>query len=1184
MNRMYRLIWSESIKAFVPAAEITRRRGKRSGGGNALAGAVIAGVTVLASGAAVAGEPTHSGGAIVVAAPTTLAPPPATALPTAPQVTSGAASVVANGTQLTVTESTSSAAINWNTFNIGSAAGVTFVQPGSSSVILNRVLSADPSQIYGTMTSNGIVFLINPQGIVFGQGAEVNVGGLVASSLSLSDKNLLAGNWSFTAGTGAGAVSNAGTIRVTPGGFAALLGGRVGNTGSIAARLGSVALASGSQITLDLDDGGLLKVGVAQATLNAMVANSGAIIADGGRIILTAKSANELLATVVNNTGVLRAEGIGERDGQIWLLAADPLANTGANGAAANAHAVQGAAGAVASSGSIDVSGAGGGEATLAGTSVTLSGTITAGSGGEAGGRVLLNSTQATTLAAGSVVDLASAGTGGKLVAWSDGATNALGMIDARGTGAQGGGGTVEISAGGTLGFDATVQLGAASATRAGTLILDPATLEIAPGSGTAPDTVYQSALQTQSGNIVLSATGQITIDALTNNVLNLANATSLNITSQNSGGISFVNGAGGRPSGITTHDAPVTLLAGGSGSLDNVGQITTNGGDINLSGVYVHLAGGLDATNGGSTPGNVALSIFGGGILSSSANPIAGGQVLLDATYGYIGSASSAVPTATSDLIVKTGGNAYVSDSSAMASLALTSNHLEGSPVGIDISAPNVVLTGSDAIGDGSLYSAAVRWTNYSASNPGGLTGPSAVTITEDGNLLPQNINLPATALTLTSSQGSILGGNAAPIVANTLTMASTLAIGGTDFSGGNAENDLGTGGNTLLTQAGSITANVITAAGNITGIVNLTQQGDLLGSVQASQVLLQASGKIGSRAAPFALDTSTSGQVDNLAAGGDLFVNAQFLNTLVFTNVQAGGDLNLAMDTPNGYLVQVNRAMAGGNLNVSGSQFSFLWVQAATATNGSIAITNEGALEVDAATLNGTGAVNRAIDLTSDASQVVFGLLSTNGPAGSAAAALPLGNIVIAAPQGYIADLALGTEGGGVSALRAANATLTASTGIGLANTEVDTHTNLVLTAGVPGGEGGEIEGNLSGIDSVSDPTGSAPHAIHLANVRSYGGTLSLSNSNGDFEVGSVRSYNDYGSDGSSPGGISLLASGSIVADGSVGGGRINAADLTGNGGSITLTAGGNLGTRGTGSDGTTGASPLSLNGSSC
>jgi large exoprotein involved in heme utilization and adhesion len=87
-----------------------------------------------------------------------------------------------------------------------------------------------------------------------------------------------------------GCRSNAGAIHVTPGGFAALLGSKVDNTGSISAKLGSVAFASGNQVTLDFDDAGLLKVGVDQAALNAMVHNVGAIIADGGSIILTAKS------------------------------------------------------------------------------------------------------------------------------------------------------------------------------------------------------------------------------------------------------------------------------------------------------------------------------------------------------------------------------------------------------------------------------------------------------------------------------------------------------------------------------------------------------------------------------------------------------------------------------------------------------------------------------------------------------------------------------------------------------------------------------------------------------------------------------------------------------------------------------------------------------------------------------
>ncbi len=448
MNRVYRLLWSDSRKAFVPASEIACRRGKRSGGGrvSAVAGALLAGAaSVAAFGAAATPTPanppatipatppgalpsTHPASPAVAAAPLPVLP---TALPTAPQVTVGQASVATAGRQMVVTESTTKAAINWNSFDIGSAAGVTFVQPSATSVVLNRVLSADPSQILGELTANGIVFLINPQGLLVGRGAEVNVGGLVASSLSLSDQDFVAGNWSFATpananananggagansgadsiaatGAGTGTVSNAGSIRVTAGGFAALLGAKVENTGSISAKLGSVTLASGDRVTLGFDDSGLLNVSVDQAALHAMVRNGGAIVADGGRIILTAKTAGDILDAIVNNSGVLQSQSLGLKDGQVWLLASDPVTNTGANGPAANGGAVQGAAGGVLSSGLIDVSGqgaAGAGQATLAGTTVAMSGTIDASSAGSPSGVSGANAATDATGGAGRVL------------------------------------------------------------------------------------------------------------------------------------------------------------------------------------------------------------------------------------------------------------------------------------------------------------------------------------------------------------------------------------------------------------------------------------------------------------------------------------------------------------------------------------------------------------------------------------------------------------------------------------------------------------------------------------------------------------------------------------------------------------------------------------------------------------
>ncbi len=303
-------------------------------------------------------------------------------------------------------------------------------------------------------------------------------------------------------------------------------------------------------------------------------------------------------------------------------------------------------------------------------------------------------------------------------------------------------------------------------------------------------------------------------------------------------------------------------------------------------------------------------------------------------------------------------------------------------------------------------------------------------------------------------------------------------------------------------------------------------------------------------------------------------------------FDNVRAGGNLSVqATSWQNGeggaYFGEVT---AGGELTVTGVQESELQVNAATSTNGSINVTNDYNLEVDAATLNGTDAAGRSIALTSNYSNVVFGALSTNGPAGASAAAAPLGSITITAPDSGVYDTSDWNESGQQSVLRAADVSIYALYGIQLANTAVDTHANLNLnlTDSVADyGSGSSISANLVGIDSVSDPGGAEAHAIHLVDVTTHFGGVSVSNSNGDLLIGTVRSVYDYGDGDSGSGWIYLTASGSIVSDGSRGGGRIDASDLNGNNGYLSLYAGANLGTRGTGADGTVGATYLSLGG---
>jgi len=240
------------------------------------------------------------------------------AMPVGGVVSAGAANIGGSPGGMIITQSTQSAAINWQSFNIGQSEAVQFVQPNSNSVALNRVSGSDLSIILGSMSANGKVFLVNPNGILFGKGAQVNVGGLVASALNITDPDFMAGNYHFT-GANRGLILNQGQINAD-GGYVALLGANISNEGVILARLGTVVLAAGTSITLDVAGDGLLGVVVDQGVVNGLVQNAGLIQADGGQVLLTALAAGTILQSAVNNTGVVRAQTIENHNGTIRLL------------------------------------------------------------------------------------------------------------------------------------------------------------------------------------------------------------------------------------------------------------------------------------------------------------------------------------------------------------------------------------------------------------------------------------------------------------------------------------------------------------------------------------------------------------------------------------------------------------------------------------------------------------------------------------------------------------------------------------------------------------------------------------------------------------------------------------------------------------------------------------------------
>ncbi len=213
-------------------------------------------------------------------------------------------------------------AIDWLSFSIGAGKAVQFNQPDASSVALNRVTGVEPSLILGSLTSNGQVFLVNPNGVIFGRDSMVSTGSLIATTQQITNQNFMAGRYQFSA-TAPGlntAVINQGRIQTPEGGVVGLIAARVSNAGSIHTPKGQTHLVAADEVLVDF--GGPVKVQVQRGTLDALVENGGAVTAPGGLVIFRADAANALSRSVINHSGVVEAQTLqAGPSGQIFLLA-----------------------------------------------------------------------------------------------------------------------------------------------------------------------------------------------------------------------------------------------------------------------------------------------------------------------------------------------------------------------------------------------------------------------------------------------------------------------------------------------------------------------------------------------------------------------------------------------------------------------------------------------------------------------------------------------------------------------------------------------------------------------------------------------------------------------------------------------------------------------------------------------
>jgi filamentous hemagglutinin family protein len=558
MNKIHKVIWSPTHGRMVVVSELTRgSRGKKSGR-RALAPALIICAAVATS--------AHADDV----------------LPTGANIVSGAASVTTTGGSMKVDQTTDKLITDWQSFSIGEGNSVTFNQPGASSVALNRVVGQDPSKILGALSANGQVFLVNPNGVVFGRGAQVNAGSFVASTLALSNEDLLAGRYELSGDRGS--ILNEGTLK---GAVVALIAPTVTNAGTIE---GSTALAAGTNVALDFNGDGLLSVEVGGSTLATLVENRGLIQANGGVAILTAQGASSALAGVVSNSGVVQAGSIERRGGRIILEAQD---------------------GRVSSSGTLDVSSRDdrGGRIVATGDHVLIAdGAHLNATGGRGGGEIYVGGgwqgsdpsiyqATETVVASGATLDASATGTGdgGTVVAWSDihnsaSVTRATGTFLARGGVTGGNGGRIETS-GHSLETAGVRGSASAPAGEAGLWLFDPYNITIS------------SSVNANGG----FSTGTWTPSATNSNILN----TNINALLDGGTNVTVTTGTSGGDIGDIVVNAPITKSAGADVTLTlrAANSIRVNEAITSTSGRMNIL---LDAdNNNGSADGAGVVMVF---------------------------------------------------------------------------------------------------------------------------------------------------------------------------------------------------------------------------------------------------------------------------------------------------------------------------------------------------------------------------------------------------------------------------------------------------------------------------------------------------------------------------------------------------------------------------------------------
>ncbi len=528
----------------------------------------------------------------------------------------GAATFATHGPLTTITAANQTI-IDYSRFNIPNGDTVRFVQPGASATVLNRINSAVPSQIDGNLFGNGVVYLVNPAGVMFGADAVVNVGQLYAAASHITNQNFLSGVNQFTGGNGL--VDNQGVIRASA---VNLIGQQVGNEGTILAPKGMVALEAGKDVYVGRQDGSVYvqikdtPTPAAAQKSGIGVSNTGTINADGGSVSLTA---GDIYSIAARHSGTITAGNItvkGGKDTTVLVSGKLDASNQGPVGQSGTG--VLPVSGTTGGAIAINAGQIGIGVNQKADGDFTYSGATIDASGANGGGKILIGVKPDAHSATG-YVDAANYDFISANSTLNASATNSGngGLIDTSGA-------NLQINPG------ATITAAGASGGTAGEWLMDPYNVVITHGSAS------YSGLSMASGSygsatFGANASGASITDGEINSVLSSGTTVTVNTGAGGTGNgdITLASGAA-----ITS---PGNLTLSAAGGIDIEGTIATQGGPLNVS---------FDASGG-------LANLSGSGVLINGPISTDGGDLTVD----VIGSRSGQGYPATVNATINTSG-----------------------------------------------------------------------------------------------------------------------------------------------------------------------------------------------------------------------------------------------------------------------------------------------------------------------------------------------------------------------------------------------------------------------------------------------------------------------------------------------------------------------------------------------